>query len=209
MVTIKKHKKAKHYLNTKRNGSKHLTTIRQTTPPKIQQNQEEQRLSKIILQNTPTALQKKMKRKSRRYEKRKKRRTTKKKEKIISWERNIFKQAITQSFTQKRLFCLKHNVISANRSKTTKQKIHSQLLKYKLSSIFNLNINGSFHYLASNLNLPTGTASLLDLCGKFYLESRLPPTNHKHTFIYLTRSIRIQALIADTLQVTTDEFLHG
>ena len=82
-------------------------------------------------------------------------------------------------------------------------------MKYKLISIFQTNTKGSFHNLAKDVTLPIGTASLLGLGSKFCLESRLPPSNHKHTFIYLTRSIRIQALINNIFQDTTDEFIYS
>ena len=78
-----------------------------------------------------------------------------------------------------------------------------------MSSFFKQHICKNFHNLAKTSKLPIATASLLGLGSKFCIETRLPPTNHKNTFINLTRSIRLQAWANETLKDNQDEFDHG
>ena len=97
----------------------------------------------------------------------------------------------------------------ADPQKTIKQNIYSQILKVKTSSLFIQNVCTNFHNLTKNLKLPIATASLLGLGSKFCIETRLPPSNHKKTFIYLTRSIRLQAWVKEVLKNNQDKFEHN
>ena len=133
----------------------------------------------------------------------------KKKEKLKRWEKASYDRAIDQSFKQKQVYCIKHYGFAANPSKTIKQNIYHQILQLNINSFFKHNICKNFHNLTKHSKLPLGTGSLLGLGSKFCIETRLPPSNLKITFIYLTRSIRLQAWLNEVLKDKQDDFVHG
>ena len=133
----------------------------------------------------------------------------KKKEKVKNWEQTSMDRTSKQFLKDKQIYCIKHYGFVANPAKTIKQNVHYQLLQMNVNSFFKHNICTKFHNLTKNTKLPLGTASLLGLGSKFCIETRLPPSNLKNTFISLTRSIRLQAWINEELKDRQDDFTHG